>query len=109
MNFIVDQQLSRLLARHLREAGHDAWHVKEIGLLGAGDTRIWLAAVERRAAIITCDADFQQPRLTQLGRPQVVWIRFGNTRKGELIRRFDALWRSTEAALLAGEPLITLD
>ncbi len=109
MNFIVDQQLSRLLARHLRNAGHDAWHVKEIGLLGAGDTRIWLEAVERGAVIITCDADFAIPRLTRLERPQVIWVRFGNLRKVELVRRFDALWPAIALRLTAGEPLITLD
>jgi len=83
--------------------------VKEIGLLGAGDTRIWVEAVERRSIIVTCDADFSVPRLTRLERPQVVWVRFGNLRKHALIQRFDALWPTLEARLLAGELLINLE
>ena len=53
MKFVVDAQLPPALARLLREAGCDAFAVREIGLREASDAEIWRYAVQRQAAIIT--------------------------------------------------------
>ena len=50
MKFVVDAQLPPALARLLREAGCDAFAVREIGLREASDA----------AAIITKDEDFAE-------------------------------------------------
>ena len=45
MKFVVDAQLPPALARLLREAGCDAFAVREIGLREASDAEIWRYAV----------------------------------------------------------------
>ena len=52
MKFVVDAQLPPALARLLREAGCDAFAVREIGPREASDAEIWRYAVQQQAAII---------------------------------------------------------
>jgi predicted nuclease of predicted toxin-antitoxin system len=40
VNFVVDANLSPRIARLLQAAGHDAVHVRDIGLRDASDDRI---------------------------------------------------------------------
>ena len=47
MKFVVDAQLPPALARLLREAGCDAFAVREIGLREASDAEIWRYAVQQ--------------------------------------------------------------
>jgi predicted nuclease of predicted toxin-antitoxin system len=78
VRFIVDAQLPPALARWLVEAGHEAWHVGEIGLQDAEDSPIWRYALENKAVLLTKDEDFAaRVRQTQSG-PVVVWLRIGN-------------------------------
>lgn len=58
MNLLLDANLSPEVARRLNEAGHDAVHVVEIGLMTASDPEIMRAAVETGRALITADSDF---------------------------------------------------
>lgn len=44
MKFIVDQQLPRKLAAWIRAKGHEAAHVRELGLEHAEDRTIWQSA-----------------------------------------------------------------
>src|SRR5262245_7242278 len=59
MNFLVDAQLPRRLARRLQEAGHDAIHTLD---LPAGnrttDSEIIMLSLNERRVVITKDADF---------------------------------------------------
>jgi predicted nuclease of predicted toxin-antitoxin system len=58
MKFLIDNALSPALAALLQQAGHDAIHVRSIGLQHADDDAIFdLAAVERRV-LVSADADF---------------------------------------------------
>lgn len=105
MRFLIDAQLPPGLAKFLAEAGHQAEHVAEIGMLSAMDRAIWDYAKSADAAVITKDADFAS--LTILSeKPQVVWLRFGNTRKSELERRIALLLPRIVAALQAGDRLV---
>ncbi|GMU36627.1 MAG: DUF5615 family PIN-like protein [Phycisphaerae bacterium] len=58
MRFIVDQPVSRKIARILRDAGHDAVHAAELGLATAADEGILDHASRDDRIIITQDADF---------------------------------------------------
>ena len=48
MNLLLDEGLAMDTASALRQAGHDAVHVKAIGLGGASDNQIIAEAVEVR-------------------------------------------------------------
>jgi predicted nuclease of predicted toxin-antitoxin system len=55
--------------------------------------------------IITKDEDFAVHRVLH-GGPSVVWVRVGNTRRAELLRRFGSDLERIAAALENGETLI---
>ncbi len=79
MKFLVDAKLPPAVARWLRDAGHDAQAVREVGLREAEDDEIWKHALATGAAIITEDEDFPI-RAHQAGTcPVIVWLRIGNT------------------------------
>jgi len=53
MRFLVDNALSRYLARELAQAGHDAVHVRDLGMAAATDQDIFdLAAREDRVTLL---------------------------------------------------------
>jgi predicted nuclease of predicted toxin-antitoxin system len=85
VRFLVDTQLPTAPARWLREHGHQAEHVLEIGLAQSKDTLVWRYAQEHGAVIITKDEDFAEwVRRGRLG-PSVVWLRLGNSSKRVLL------------------------
>ncbi len=56
--FLVDEDLPRSTAGVLRRAGYEAEDVRDVGLLGADDHRVFAYAQTHHAAIITTDTDF---------------------------------------------------
>jgi predicted nuclease of predicted toxin-antitoxin system len=58
MRLLIDENLSTRVARLLREAGHDAAHVTEVGLGNTDDAEILDAAADGARAIVTADTDF---------------------------------------------------
>lgn len=106
MRFLVDAQLPPALARWLTEKGESADHVADLGLLRAKDDEIWRVASELGAVIVSKDEDFAL-RMQVLGSgPRVVWVRSGNVRNAELLRRWEELWPSVREALERGETLV---
>lgn len=83
-------------------------HVFALGLTRAGDATIWQHARETDAIIVTKDEDFALLAQLRPSGPAVVWIRVGNTRKAELIRRVAAAWARVVEALQRGESLTEL-
>ena len=55
MRFLVDEALSPRVARLLTEAGHEAIHASDAGLLGRTDAEVLAAAAADRRAV---DTDF---------------------------------------------------
>ena len=102
MRFLVDQNLPSALARWLEAEGQRAEHLKDIGLSGADDRAVFDAAIERRAVLITKDADFTQGA----DGIQVVWVRIGNTTRPHLIKVWEGVWPQVRTALEAGERLV---
>ncbi len=68
MQFLVDAQLPPALARLLREHGHTAEHITEIGPADAPDSEIWRYALEHDAVIVTKDEDFADMVAPPVGR-----------------------------------------
>lgn len=108
MRFLVDAQLPPALARWLSENGQTAEHVADLGLETASDDAIRIEAAQRGAVIVSKDEDFAIGTQILDSPGQVVWVRWGNVRSKELLRRWEAVWPAVLAALNRGEPLVEL-
>jgi len=88
MKFLIDNALSPALAALLQQAGHDAIHVRSIGLQHADDDAIFdLAAVERRV-LVSADADFGTLLAMRSSRePSVIQFRGEGSRKPDALAR----------------------
>ncbi len=106
IRFVVDAQLPPVLAEWLAEVGHKAEHVRNLKMAAARDEAIWEYAAKAGAAIITKDEDFAWLRRASVNGPQVVWIRWPNTRRVQLLTRFAAAFPKVLAALESGEALL---
>jgi predicted nuclease of predicted toxin-antitoxin system len=58
LKLLVDENLSARHARTVRDLGHDAVSVVELGLSGAEDSAVRNAAIEHGRVLLTLDADF---------------------------------------------------
>jgi len=107
VRFLVDQQLPPLLAERLRAGGHDAVHVRDLGLSAAADTAIWNEARRDNAVVISRDEDFVA--LTRRpGGARVVWVRLGNCTNASLLAAIEANWTAILGRLEAGEAFVEL-
>jgi predicted nuclease of predicted toxin-antitoxin system len=79
VKFLIDAQLPPSLAAWLREAGHEAKHVEDVGLREAEDGTVWAHALQGGLIIITKDEDFAARSAEAASRPVIVWLRVGNT------------------------------
>jgi predicted nuclease of predicted toxin-antitoxin system len=78
MRFLIDAQLPPAVAVWLRERGHEAETVREVGLREAEDGAIWVHARRTSAVILTKDEDFAVRSQQAREGPAVVWLRVGN-------------------------------
>jgi len=62
MQFLIDEDLPRSTANLLRQYGHEAIDVRDIGLRGAKDSEIVLYAQSKGLCLLTGDFDFSDIR-----------------------------------------------
>jgi predicted nuclease of predicted toxin-antitoxin system len=97
MKFLVDNALSPRVADLLAAAGHDALHVRTLGLHTAADTELFQLAARENRTIISADTDFAELlALRRETEPSVVLFRGRSPRRPE----------QEAAVLLANLPMI---
>jgi predicted nuclease of predicted toxin-antitoxin system len=58
LRFLLDEALSPSVAQLLAEAGHDAIHARDLGLISATDPIVLRAAIDDQRVLVTADTDF---------------------------------------------------
>ena len=102
----MDNQLPVGLGQWLREQGHTAEHVLELGLAQGKDNPIWEYATRHQAVVVTKDEDFAEWVRRGRAGPAVVWLRVGNTSNRALVVRMGATLPAILRQLAQGDRLI---
>lgn len=85
MKLLFDENLSFRLVAALADIYPDSSHVREVGLLGADDLRIWSFAGEHGFLLASKDTDFYERSLVFGAPPKIIWLRIGNSTVNETI------------------------
>lgn len=90
LSFIVDTQLPPVLARWLRDKGHDAVHTTYFpnGHLMT-DIQIQFIAARDNRIVVTKDNDFFESFLLKGVPPKVLLLQFGNCSNHDLLHHFE--------------------
>ena len=76
MRLLVDEALQDAVAHRLATAGHDATHVRILGLAGHTDDEVMALAIADDRILVTTDTDFGTIlALTGASRPSVLLLR----------------------------------
>lgn len=108
MRFLIDNALSPILAEQLKEAGHDAAHVRDYDMQAASDEEILIRAQQEQRVVVSADTDFGTLLATRREpEPSVVLFRHGTERRPE--RQAETLLSNLEsikADLAAGSVVV---
>ena len=97
MRFLLDQNQSPIVAELLNRMGHDAVHVRDLGLSRASDSEILASAVNESRVVVSGDTDFGELLArTNASSPSVVLFRRQGQRRaaelaGLLVANLDAV------------------
>ena len=76
MKFLIDENLSPLVATGLSEAGHDAIHIRDLGMGSAEDSAVMDRARAESRVVVSADTDFGTVLAASgANQPSVVLIR----------------------------------
>ncbi len=107
MKFLVDNALSFRLAEGLRDAGHDALHVRDVGLQTATDEEIFEKAQSTDRIIISADTDFGTLlALRASSKPSVILFRRSDKQPDEQLQLIKHNTSQIEEALTKGAVVI---
>jgi len=110
MRSLLNMNLPGRLCNALEAAGHEAVHVRDLGMAESSDDEITRRAVRDDAVILTHDLDYGA-LLAFSGdrRPSVVIFRVRHAAPANLVDRFQAAWRGIEEPLSAGAVVVIED
>jgi predicted nuclease of predicted toxin-antitoxin system len=75
---LFDENVSSKLPGLLEDEYPGSVHVRDIGLLGASDRRIWEHARQNGFVVVSKNDDFRQRSFVEGAPPKVVWLQVGN-------------------------------
>jgi len=111
MKWLIDNALSPIIAKGLRQHNHDARHVREYGLHSAEDLTLLNVAREEGRVVVSADTDFGNLLfLSKDDSPSVVLFRRTSQRQPD--RQLDLLlknFESIEPHLLEGSIVVIED
>ena len=103
MKIKLDENLPACLASRLAEFGHDVQTVRDEGLSGADDARVWEAAQGEKRFLITQDLHFSDARRFEPGtHAGILLVRLQEPSREALIESVEALFRSQDVEAWAG-------
>jgi predicted nuclease of predicted toxin-antitoxin system len=110
MRLLLDMNLPPAMADWLRSEGHDAVHIREIGLAHLPDREVFARAAEDGRIIVTFDLDFGEiVGLAGASRSGVVLLRLRLARQRYLRDRLRAAIAEAAEALRAGAIVVVED
>ena len=110
MRLLVDNALSPFLAAELRRAGHDAVHVRDLGMAAATDQAIFDLAFQEDRVILSADTDFGMILASRsTAKPSVVIFRQSDKRPTVVLAVLMSSLAQIQEALQAGALVVFQD
>ena len=110
MRFLLDQNLSPLVADVLRAAGHDVVHVRDLDLAAASDRTIMEMAAAQERVIISADTDFVGLlAANNAGAPSFILLRRQDRRRAQQIALLVLANLDAEVEDLAAGAVVVFD
>lgn len=109
MRFLIDEDLPAAVADLLRDLGHEAEHVRYLGLCGKPDRRVLAAAQEREAILMSADMGFASIQHYPLGKHSgIVVVRLPDFyRRKEILALIRAFISTVDADLYRALTIVT--
>lgn len=110
MKFLIDNALSPIIAKGLRNGGFEATHVRDVGLHSSSDSAIFEHAFNNDQIIISSDTDFGTLlALRQYSKPSVILFRQTDKRPQSQLSLLLSHFSEIKDALIAGNIIVFED